>query len=114
MLSTRTAVVRGDRANSRNCNARTALSSALLIALTAMLASTSRSAFAANECGAPVGGVVTCSGSSYPSPGISYNVNGLTIVLDNPSLVAQKTTAGGGAVYILSGATTSMTWSSMR
>ncbi|MDG4879671.1 hypothetical protein P9273_31925, partial [Mesorhizobium sp. WSM4935] len=47
--------------------------------------------------------MVTCSGSSYPSPGISYNVNGLTIVLGNPNLVAQKTTSGGGAVYLLGG-----------
>ncbi|MBZ9815255.1 beta strand repeat-containing protein, partial [Mesorhizobium sp. CA7] len=104
MLPTRIAVVRMERQNRPNCNSRAALSSASVIALTAMLASVPRSASAANECGAPAGGVVTCSLSSYPSPGISYNVNGLTIILNNPSLVAQKTTTGGGAVYLLGGA----------
>ncbi|MDX8504215.1 autotransporter outer membrane beta-barrel domain-containing protein [Mesorhizobium captivum] len=104
MSSISIADVRRRRPSRPNCSSRAALSSASLIALTAMLASAPRSAFAANECGAPVGGVVTCSGSSYPSPGISYNVNGLTVILDNPSLVAQKTTSGGGAVYLLSGA----------
>lgn len=82
------------------------LGSASLIALTAMLAFAPHSAYAANECGtATVGGTITCTGTSYPSPGISYNVNGLTVVLNNPNLVAQKTTAGGGAVYLFSGAT---------
>ncbi|MBZ9706309.1 autotransporter outer membrane beta-barrel domain-containing protein [Mesorhizobium sp. ESP7-2] len=104
MPSFRVRAVHRETVGSPNCNLRAALSSASLIALMAMLASAPRSAFAANECGAPVGGVVTCSGSSYPAPGISYNVNGLTLILNNPNLVAQKTTAGTGAVAIVSGA----------
>ncbi|MDF0699399.1 autotransporter outer membrane beta-barrel domain-containing protein [Rhizobium sp. MC63] len=97
------AAVRRKRAESWNAISRAALSSTSLVALAAMLASMPHSADAANECGAPVGGVVTCSGSSYPSPGISYNVNGITVVLNNSNLVARKTTAGLGAVYVVGG-----------
>ncbi|MBB4571396.1 autotransporter outer membrane beta-barrel domain-containing protein [Rhizobium leucaenae] len=105
MSSIRTAVAGRKRVGSRNGNPRAALSSASLIVLTAMLASAPTSAYASNECGAPVGGVVTCSGSSYPSPGISYGQNGLTLILNNSNLVAQKTTNGNGAVYISTSAT---------
>ncbi|MBB3391660.1 hypothetical protein FHT82_004438 [Rhizobium sp. BK275] len=56
---------------------------------------------AANECGAPVGGVVICAGSNYPSPGIRYAVtSSLTLTLDNPALVAVKATTGQGAVFV--------------
>ncbi|WP_368046085.1 autotransporter outer membrane beta-barrel domain-containing protein [Rhizobium sp. CBN3] len=59
------------------------------------------SAYAASECGAPVGGVVTCSGSSYPAPGIRYDVtSNLTLTLNNPALVAVKASTGQGAVYV--------------
>ncbi|MFB2567056.1 autotransporter outer membrane beta-barrel domain-containing protein [Rhizobium sp. IMFF44] len=102
MSSIRTAV--GQRKRIRSCggNSQAALgSSASLIVLTTMLASMPQSAQAANECGAPVGGVVTCSGSNYPTPGISYSVTSdLTLTLNNPSLVTVKTTSGQGAVFV--------------
>ncbi|MBB3350222.1 fibronectin-binding autotransporter adhesin [Rhizobium sp. BK049] len=62
------------------------------------------SAYAANECGAPVGGVVICTGSSYPAPnGIGYtNSSGLTLTLNNPNLVAVRTGGGQGGVFVSS------------
>ncbi|WP_342712757.1 autotransporter outer membrane beta-barrel domain-containing protein [Bradyrhizobium sp. B124] len=98
MSSIGIAVVRQSGAAPRS--AMSWLGSASLIALTAMLAFVPHNAHASNECGAPVGGVVTCSGSNYPPPGISYGQDGLTLILNSPNMVVQKTTSGNGAVYI--------------
>ena len=102
MSSLRIVVTPRKRAKSRSGNLQAVLaSSASLIALTAMLTSMPQSAYAVNECGAPVGGVVTCTGNNYPSPGIRYAVtSSLTLTLDNPALVAVKTTTGQGAVFV--------------
>ncbi|MBB3656882.1 fibronectin-binding autotransporter adhesin [Rhizobium sp. BK650] len=67
----------------------------------ALLTGAHDAAEAANECGAPVAGAVTCAGNNYPSPGISYSVtSSLTLTLNNPALVAVKATTGQGAVFV--------------
>ncbi|MBB3410069.1 fibronectin-binding autotransporter adhesin [Rhizobium sp. BK316] len=81
-------------------------SSVSMIALAfALLTGVQDAADAANECGGPVGGVVICSGASYPSPGIVYqSAPGLTLTLNNPNLVAQRTAVSVGAVTVTSSA----------
>ncbi|NTE95165.1 autotransporter outer membrane beta-barrel domain-containing protein, partial [Agrobacterium tumefaciens] len=86
-------------------NLRMVLSSSVaLIAPMAMLELAPQIAYAANECGAPVGRVVICSGTNYPSPGISYAAStGLTLNLNNAGLVVLKSSPGTGAVAITGG-----------
>ncbi len=57
---------------------RTAIASTSLLAISTVLGANSAQALPA--CGAPVGGVITCNGTSYPTPGISYTgVDDLTL-----------------------------------
>ncbi|MEB3043838.1 autotransporter outer membrane beta-barrel domain-containing protein [Rhizobium mulingense] len=102
MSSIQIAVAERKRAKSRSGNLHAALSSSVaLIVPMAILTFLPHSAYAINECGAPVGGVVTCTGSSYPTPGIRYDVtSNLTLTLNNPALVAVKASTGQGAVYV--------------
>ncbi|MBB3571829.1 autotransporter outer membrane beta-barrel domain-containing protein [Rhizobium sp. BK491] len=90
---------------SRKCPSWIAPFSGAVIALAAMLMASPQGVQAANECGAPVGGTVICSGTSYPSPGINYSATAQTLVLNNANLVAQKTVNGTGTVYLAGGGT---------
>ncbi|MGP4753324.1 autotransporter family protein [Agrobacterium pusense] len=105
MSSTRTAVTKHKKVRRLNSHLRMVLSSSVaLIAPMALLALAPHSVYALNECGAPVGGVVSCSGTNYPSPGIGYAAStGLTLNLNNANLVAQKSSPGTGPVAITGG-----------
>ncbi len=61
----------------------------------------SGNAKAADECGAPIGGVVNCASYNGPGP-ISYiNVEGLDLILGNSDLTSENTTNSvTGAVFV--------------
>ena len=62
-------------------------------------------AFGDNECGAPIGGIATCTSAGNDfTDGITYTVNDLTIVLESDVVVDTDAAAEPGVSTIAAGA----------